>query len=444
VTADDAMTAADAVEPTPTGMPGGTRLVVIGVIDALGTGLYLACSVLFFVRVAGLSAGQVGLGLSVAGVVGLVLQPWIGRLTDTFGARRVLIGLNLTRAVGFTAYLAVHDWVGFLLVAALLGVGEQAVGGVYQAFIEQVVGTTRRVEANARIRVVFNVGCTLGALVGTLAIQSGRDTLLAIAMLANAASFVVAAVLLLFVPVLPRIESDRPTGPGAGSPGAPGAPGRRPRRLALVALRDVPYVVVGGLNSLFMLHMSILSVALPLWVSLHTDAPAAMVGVLLVVNTLLAVAGQVRVGRAAESVEGGVRAMRLAGAALAAASVLFAVSSVVHRAAGAAAVLLVAVVALTAAELWQSAAQWSLSYNLAPDDRRGEYLSTFGLGASAQFVIGPTLVTLGVVEHGVLGWSVLAAAFAGVAFAVGPAVRAARTRRTVVHACPEPSAGSSV
>ena len=59
--------------------------------DALGTGTYLAGAVVFFTKALGLTAAQVGLGLSLGAVVGIATTFPIGALADRFGPRRVMI-----------------------------------------------------------------------------------------------------------------------------------------------------------------------------------------------------------------------------------------------------------------------------------------------------------------------------------------------------------------
>jgi hypothetical protein len=50
-------------------------LMVMSFIDSIGTGLYVAGSVIYFTQKVKLGAGEVGLGLSIASVIGLVRQP---------------------------------------------------------------------------------------------------------------------------------------------------------------------------------------------------------------------------------------------------------------------------------------------------------------------------------------------------------------------------------
>lgn len=70
-------------------------------------------------------------------------------------------------------------------------------------------------------------------------------------------------------------------------------------------------------------------------------------------------------------------------------------------------------VLLTVGELASVSAAWTLSYAIAPDDRRAEYLSAFGMGRSVgRYVLGPVLIT-GLLElAGGWTWPVLALVFA--------------------------------
>ncbi|MFD7097401.1 MFS transporter [Streptomyces xanthophaeus] len=411
----------------PAAVKGGVAFLAIGLIDAIGTGMYLAGSALFFTTVVGLTAAQVGIGLSIAGVLGLAAQPVIGWLADRWTPRRLLAFLNIYRAVGFTAYVFADDFLSFLLIAAFLGVGEQAVFPIYQALAEQMAGADGRVAMMARMRVVFNVGFTLGGLLASLAIAVGTRAAFSAIVLGNAASFVLAALL------LSRLTLNQPA--------TPGEPKSRKSPLRLVALRDLRYVAVSAANGVLVLHMALLGIGVPLWVSEHTSAPKALVGLLLVVNTVLAVVFQVRASAGTENVAGGIRAMHKAAVALVGSCALFALAGYDLPVAAVVALLVLGLVLLTAGELYQSAGGWGLSYSLAPDRSRAEYLATFNLGTSAQFVLGPTIVTVGVIGTGTTGWVVLGIVFVLAGIAVGPLARAAEKRPALrTGAQPDPAA----
>ncbi|WP_086667407.1 MFS transporter [Lentzea kentuckyensis] len=395
------------------GSRSAVTMLAIGLIDATGTGLYLAGSAVFFTIAIGLSATQVGIGLSIAGLLGLVAQPVIGWLADRWGAKQVLIALHVWRALSFALFVITDDYPTFVVVTAMIGIGQQALSPVYQALVEQVVGEDLRVPLMARSRAVYNMGFSLGGLLAIIAISAGTRVAFDVLVLANAACCLVAALLLARVALVGAARSAR----------------KPPLRLK--SLADVRYVVVALVNGVLSLHISLLSVGVPLWVALHTKAPEALVGALLVVNTVLAVLLQVWASKGAENVAGSVVAMRKGGAALVACAAVFALAGQFQSVPLVIALLVLGVVALTAGELFQSAGGWGLSYALAPEGNRSEYLATFNLGMSAQFVLGPTIVTVGVIERGLTGWLVLAGVFALATVVVGPLAKWAEHRQAL-------------
>src|SRR5262245_35274768 len=90
------------------------RYAFVSLVDAVGTGLFLTGSTLFFTRVVGLSAGQVGLGLSLAGLAALVGAVPLGTLGDRFGHRRVWVILTVIEGALFALYPLIHSYPGFL------------------------------------------------------------------------------------------------------------------------------------------------------------------------------------------------------------------------------------------------------------------------------------------------------------------------------------------
>jgi MFS family permease len=95
--------------------------------------------------------------------------------------------------------------------------------------------------------------------------------------------------------------------------------------------------------------------------------------------------------------------------------------------------VVVATVLLTFGELWHFAGRLSVSYALAPKDRQGEYLSVFWLGSAAALMVGPALITVGVVDNGPYGWLALAGVFLAAGLLIGPAVTAAAKQLESEH-----------
>ena len=73
--------------------PGPIRtFAAITLVNTIGNGLLATAVVLYFTHVVGLGGGQVGVGLTVAGVFGLVVGVPVGHLADRRGPREVLRG----------------------------------------------------------------------------------------------------------------------------------------------------------------------------------------------------------------------------------------------------------------------------------------------------------------------------------------------------------------
>ncbi|NUT45526.1 MAG: hypothetical protein HOV86_36600 [Thermoactinospora sp.] len=84
----------------------GVRPFLVGMfVDALGNGLYVPLTLLFIHEVTRLPMTTVGLGVTVAAIVGLAANPVAGVLIDRFDARRVLTAPPALRG----RYLAIYQ-----------------------------------------------------------------------------------------------------------------------------------------------------------------------------------------------------------------------------------------------------------------------------------------------------------------------------------------------
>lgn len=379
------------------------RYSMIGLIDSTGTGLFATVSTLFFTRVVELPVGEVGLGLSLAGLAALLGAIPLGSLGDRLGHRRVWITVTLAEALACACFPLVRSFGEFAAAVTLAALGQVGSSPIRAAYLAQLAGEADRVRARAYNQAVYNAGWAIGVLGAGVALAIGsRQAYLALA-LADAASYVICALLLLTLP-------------------APVPPARPARGRGV--LRDWRFLTVSLLNGLLMTYGSIFTVALPLWIVEHTAAPAWMVAALFGLNTFLAITLCVGLSRGAQSLVGAARATRRAGLALLAGCVVFAVSGSVGPALAIAA-LAAGCVLLTIGELLQSAGAWGISYGLARPERQGEYLGAFSMGTRIYDTVGPVLAVGLVRGLGVLGWLLMGGLLLAISLALTPAVRAA-------------------
>jgi MFS family permease len=375
-------------------------------IDASGTGLYLAGSAVFFVRVVGLTSTQVGLGLTVGMTVGFLSTVPMGLAGRRIGAKRLLVLLQLARGCGLLALAFCTSFPWFVALSIYLAVAQSATGPMTQAVIGAASGEEERVRTMAVVRSTRNLGFSVGAAAVVPLLTTHSPWAYRSVVLGNAVSFVLAAlvVMRLRLPTAPKVQR---TGDALG---------------LLGHFRDFRYLSMTGLNGVLVLHNTLLSVGIPLSVVQASRAPVAVVPLLTLTNTVMAVALQVPVARRATAFAGSIRALRCGGLSLAGCCVAMGLTQQAGRWT-AAALLFVAIVLLSLGELWQSAGSWEVSYRYAPEAERPAYLSVFFLGITGESILGPLAVTGLVVGHGFFAWCGLAAVLVLATFLVKPVLR---------------------
>src|SRR4051794_19258316 len=97
---------------TRRGVPLDPNLRVMAVatlVNTAGNGAMMTTFALYFTRVVGISATQVGLALSVGAVAGMLGQVPLGHLADTRGPRQVLCVLTAAAGVVSLGLLVTHN-----------------------------------------------------------------------------------------------------------------------------------------------------------------------------------------------------------------------------------------------------------------------------------------------------------------------------------------------
>ncbi|MFE7530452.1 MFS transporter [Kitasatospora sp. NPDC057542] len=387
------------------------RLALMSLVNTVGNGLFVTVSVLFLTRSVGLTPSRIALGLSVAGVCGVFAGVPMGRLADRVGSKRLLMVVGPLEALAVLGYAFVHSFAAFVALACVATVLERGAAAVRSALIARTLPAETQVRSRSLLRSVMNAGLVVGSGGAALALQSDSYAGYVTMMVLDAASFLGATALLAGLP-------DRdPTVRRTTGPQAPVAPvGRR------TVLRDRRYLLVTVLHALLELQLPVLTVGIPLWIVLATDAPAAVVAAVDVVNCLLVVVFQVRASRGVDDVPSAARACARGGLLLAGGCLLYAAAGSGPAAVATAAVLVGALVH-SLGELLTSAGGWTLSLDLADPRSHGEYQGVFMSGQAAAHVIGPLVISLTVVAHGAVGWAVLAGVFVLAGAALQAAVR---------------------
>ncbi len=372
------------------------RLLVTAAVDALGTGLFYASSVFFYLRVVDLSPASLGASLGVAGLVGALASPVVGRLADRVPLRPLLTGSFVARALGYTALAFTHGAVAAGALLAVIGVSDRTASIARQIYVAGLGDRAFAVDLSASFRVFKNALYAVGALIASPFVASGSGVALRWCVVANGVSFGAGALVLRG---LPRVRARRVR----AADGALRMPGALRLRLTSLAVAD-------GLLSF---HATFLSLGYGLIATLSGRVPASVVPVVFVVNTVIVVVGQRPVTRAITARRLEPLGMAGAGALLAAALLLCTLAVTATHGAVAFCLVVAAAALHSMAELAESTGSWSLPLEIGePFGVQGMAVSLFNLSVGLQASLAPAVVSLLLGASLVAGLPALAALFA--------------------------------
>src|SRR5687768_4560007 len=154
------------------------RLASQSLLFALGDGAFMTGSAVFFTQIVGLSAAQVGLGLTLAGVAAFLAALPMGKLVDHFGPKKMWAVSAVGQASMFALWPFITDFPGYVAMA----VGMEVVGALgsaaHGAYTIDVLPPDERVRSRAYMYSALNVGFTLGALLGGVALAFDSNDVL--------------------------------------------------------------------------------------------------------------------------------------------------------------------------------------------------------------------------------------------------------------------------
>ncbi|WP_255948718.1 MFS transporter [Streptomyces odontomachi] len=377
---------------------GHRRLFSALSIDALGTGLFLPFSVLYFTATTDLTLGRVGLALSIAALIRIPATPASGMFCDRFGARTTVIVSNVTQAIGFLNYLLVDSSFAHLLVAAIVvQVGNSAFWVAYPALVHDVAEGKQQESWFALITTLRHAGLGVGALGASLAVAVGGKNGYFAIVAVNAVSFAVAA-------VLTRLDAARGAHPAGDSSSPTAGNGLddsdlpEPPASWATTLRDRPFLGFVALNFGLALLSLAFGLAVPVFLVDTVHLPPWIPGTVLAVNAVLSAAGATPVG-AAITGRRRHRSLLASQAVVGGAYVVVLCCAYVRSAAFSICLALASVVLMTVGELIQSLVVSPIVNDCATAASRGRYNSLSQMAFSIGDVVTPVLMTT-LLAHG--------------------------------------------
>ena len=373
---------------TLTGSPAMRALALLTAINALGNGLFATISILFYTQHLGFSVGFVSatlLGATLLAISGDLLS---GRVSDSVSPKPVLLAGLLLSALASAALLAVEGRSSFAVVLCLLSLGQGLCMSSNTALIRRLAGQSPAL-SRASLRSLLTLGISAGALLAVIILADGGLAAFRIAILTNAATFVIAASLLSRIAV-PRA--------------APGAP-RRP----LPVLPDRRFALFSLANVAISIHLHALPFALPLWTVLHHPELTWIVGLLVALNALLGAALQVPASAGIASIRTASSRLLL-GAAGIAVSYLFFVSGWTTSTLLLVTALLGLLLVHTAGEVLYAAGTMELLFRLAPEEQQGKYGAFYGVSSGTMASAAPVVLGAAIATSSGWGWWALAGA----------------------------------
>lgn len=375
----------------------GAFLIALAV-DALGSGLFASFSLLYFHDFGGMSLPKVGLALTAATAVGLVANPVAGELVDRIGAKPVVVSSQFVQAAGYVGFLFVHSISALLLAALPVVVGIRIFWVAFPALVADIAASDQRDRWYGLTGAAQSAGLGAGGLIAAGVVAIGGVGTFRWLLLGNAASFVIAGVLLWLR--LPAI------GKPAGAAGKDG--GYRS------VLSNRPYVAFAAASIVFAACCMMITYAVPIYVVDELGAAAWIVGGLFAVNTLLLALQPLVVGRLTRFRR--TRVMAAAGAVWVVSFALFAVAGALP---GRSVVpFLFAVTAVyTLGETLFAPISSALAAGAGPEEMRGKYIALLSLSWGIAHAASPALVTALFTLSPAAPWTV-AAVFAAAASVV--------------------------
>jgi len=362
-------------------------------VNRMGT-MAIPFLVLYLTKDAGFTAERAGLILSLYGAASLVVSPFLGRLADRVGHVRMMKASLLSSGLVMLAYPLARSVGGIAAVTVALAVTAEAFRPASLSVLTDLAPPEQRKAAFAVNRLAINLGMSVGPAVGGYLAEISFPTIFRVDGTTSLLAFAVLAMTGFSVAEHVSASSTN------GAPVPRSRPAYKDVQLLAFLAACVPLAAV------FFQHEG----ALPLDVVRDLGMPASFFGWMFTINTLLIVLFEVRLNLATSHWPHR-RSLFTGGLFIAAG---FGAMVFCHTRIAIAGT----VVIWTIGEMILLPSMSNLVAELAPPDRRGEYMGLYSMSWGLAFAIGPWLGTFVLEQFGrvtLWGGTFVVAALASIA-----------------------------
>lgn len=152
------------------------RLFAATLINAVGNGLTLTLFVVYLTKVRQIPISQTTLLLSWMAIVGLLVAPAVGTLTDRVGPRKMLMGCSLGMAAAVASYAQVRTLRDAFLACTISALAGSGLWGPNSTMLAQLVPAESRQRAFGLSFMLLNFGIGVGGLISTTIVDISHPT----------------------------------------------------------------------------------------------------------------------------------------------------------------------------------------------------------------------------------------------------------------------------
>lgn len=365
-------------------LTGNGKFVSASAIDSIGTGLILTFIVVYFAATTSVPLVTIGVAMTVARLLSLPTSVLVGPLIDRFSARRVAAAGNFVSAVGYTGFLFTDSAWSIVAVVFLVQVGHTTYWTSSAALVTLAAPKHQRIRWFGFIHALRNSGMGVGGAIGALLLAVSGVTGLHAITVANAATFIVAGLLLAaWRPPAHEQELASPANP-------PGSAQQSVASNLLTVLRDRRYAMLIGVNVTQVFAQMLIRILLAIYIVEALEMGAWIAGTLLVLATVQVALTQTVIARQIERH----RPTRAIAAGCLLNATAFAMFAGLYAAPDWMVLigLFIAMIVFTLGEVVGLPAIENLSVSIPPEHLRGRYLGVYQLSWSVGEIAAPAVL----------------------------------------------------